>query len=68
MTGIEKAVEMAGGQAALGASLRPEVTQQAISKWLARGWLPADRAVEVEKRYGIAVRELLSPTLAKVLS
>lgn len=68
MTGIEKAVDMAGGQGPLGASLVPPVTQQAISKWLQRGWLPADRAVEIEKRYGIPARELLSPTLAKALS
>ncbi len=68
MTGIEQAVQKAGGQADLAAVLRPAVTQQAVSKWVARGWLPADRAVEVEKLYGIALRDLVSPTLAKVLS
>lgn len=68
MTGIERAVEMAGGQGPLGASLSPPVSQQAISKWLTRGWLPADRAVEVERIYNIDARTLLSPALVKVLS
>ncbi len=67
MTGIERAVAMARGQAELAAALKPAVTQQAISKWVARGFVPADRAVEIEKLYGIALRELVSPTLARVL-
>jgi hypothetical protein len=67
VTGIEKAIELAGGQEELGAMLSPPVSQQAISKWKARGYAPSDRAVEIARRLGIELRELLSPTLAKVL-
>lgn len=67
MTGIEKAIELAGGQEELGAMLVPPVSQQAVSKWKSQGYAPSDRAVEITRRLGVSVKELLSPTLAKVL-
>lgn len=68
MTGIERAVKMAGGQAELAARLDPAVTQQAISKWVARGWVPIDRAVEIGLLFDIPIGELASATLVKALS
>lgn len=58
-SGIEVAVEAAGGQAALAAKLG--VTQQAISVWKVRGWVPLGRAVEIEQVTGVARARLVNP-------
>lgn len=67
MTGIEQAVKMAGGQAELASLLDPAVTQQAISKWVTRGWVPTERAAEIEKLWAIPLRDLVSPALVEVV-
>lgn len=59
MTGIEEAVKAAGGQAELAAKLG--VTQQAISAWKVRGWVPLGRAVEIEQVTGVARGRLVNP-------
>lgn len=60
-TGIAEAVKAAGGQVKLASKLG--VTQQAISKWEARGWVPVRRALEIEAQYGIHRHRLLDPRL-----
>lgn len=60
-TGIAEAVKAAGGQVKLANKLG--VTQQAISKWEARGWVPVRRALEIEAQYGIHRHRLLDPRL-----
>ncbi len=65
MTGIEKAIELAKGQVNLATTLG--VRQQAVSQWLAQGWVPKDRAKEIEATFGIPRIELVSPKLRDLL-
>lgn len=64
-TGIARAVEVAGSQGLLAAVLG--VTQQMVSTWVRQGWVPKDRALEIEGLYGIPRRELVSPSLRDLL-
>lgn len=63
--GIFKAVKAAGSQTALADAMG--VTQQAINKWVKKGWVPVDRAIEIEGIYGIPRRELVSQKLRDLL-
>jgi len=45
-TGIAKAIRLAGNQSALGRLL--DLTPQAVQKWEAQGYVPAERCREVE--------------------
>lgn len=65
MTGIQKAIELAKGQVNLAKTLG--VRQQAVSQWLAQGWVPKDRAKEIEAIFGIPRIELISPKLRDLL-
>jgi len=58
LSGIEKAIEAAGGPAALARKLG--VTHQFVYQCRKRGWVPPVRAVEIEALYGIPRRELVS--------
>ena len=51
----------AGSQAALAEQLG--VSQQAISKWLRRGYVPIKRVLECEATYGVPRARLLDPRL-----
>lgn len=65
MAGIDKVVELAGTQRRLGERLG--VTQQMISKWVKRGYVPPERVVEIEAQYGVSRRELLKPSLISLV-
>lgn len=65
VTGIEKAIELAKGQVNLATKLG--VRQQSVSQWLARGWVPKERAKEIEATFGIPRIELVSPKLRDLL-
>lgn len=43
------------------------VTQQAVSAWLRRGWVPTKRAMEIEYLYGVPRQELINPRLANLI-
>lgn len=58
---VEQAVFAAGSQKAMATALG--VTQQAVSAWLAQGFVPASRAKEIEVLYGVPRAELISPKL-----
>ena len=60
-TGIEDAVRAAGSQGRLARALG--VSQQAVSSWLRRGFVPARRVVEIESQFGVPRSDLLSPRL-----
>jgi DNA-binding transcriptional regulator YdaS (Cro superfamily) len=59
------AVQEQGGQSEL--ARRVGVTQQAVNKWLRRGWVPAMRAVEVEQATGIPRQRLVNPRLRELV-
>lgn len=65
MTGIEKAIQRAGSMAAIADDLG--VRPQSVFKWRDRGYVPVDRVVEMEARYGIDRKELIDPKLADLL-
>jgi DNA-binding transcriptional regulator YdaS (Cro superfamily) len=66
MTGIKKAVDLAGGANVLAHKLG--VSHQAIYVWLRKGWVPPQRAIELEKLFGIPRAELFKPELAALLA
>lgn len=65
MTGIEIAVERAGNQTRLAEVLN--VRSQAVCQWVRRGYVPLNRALEIERRYAIPRRELIAPRLRKLI-
>lgn len=65
ISGIAEAVVLAGGQTKLAQQLG--VSQQAVSKWERRGYVPAHRVLEIETQYGIPRERLIEPRLADLL-
>jgi len=65
MTGIQKAITIAGSQKALGDHLG--VSQQAVSEWEKRGYVPVERIVEIEAEFGVERAELIDPRLRDLL-
>lgn len=43
------------------------MTVQAVYQWLKRGWVPHQRALEIEAKYGIPRVDLLKPTLVPIV-
>jgi len=64
-TGIADAIVAAGTQAELATELG--VTQQVVSRWLRRGWVPLRRANQIEQRYKIPRGRLANPRLMALL-
>ena len=64
MTGIKLAIDLAGGACALAHNLG--VTHQAIYTWAKRGWVPMQRAVQIEQTYNIPRAELLKPEIVAI--
>jgi DNA-binding transcriptional regulator YdaS (Cro superfamily) len=64
-TGIADALQQAGNQAHLAERLG--VSQQAVSIWLRRGWVPVRRALEIEAQFGVPRARLISPRLADLV-
>jgi len=74
MTGIQRAVLAAGGQRALAERLRSTIdgydcpSQQAISLWVRRGYVPNSRVAEIAAATGIDPQSLLAPELRQALA
>jgi hypothetical protein len=64
-TGIEQAIDVAGGQVKLAEALG--VTQQAVSIWLQRGFAPLKRIVEIETLFGVPRSRLINPRFADLV-
>jgi DNA-binding transcriptional regulator YdaS (Cro superfamily) len=64
-TGIEQAVANVGTQTEL--ATRLGVTQQVVSVWLRRGWVPLYRAAEIEHHTGISRQSLIKPRWRELL-
>ena len=58
-SGIERAIEAAGGMRALSRQLG--VSLQSVQNYKRRGWCSIQRAIEIEAQYGIPRAELVSP-------
>lgn len=65
MTGIERAIEVAGGEKALGELLG--VSQQAINKMKRRGYVTLQRAEQIANNFPIAVDQLVDPEVVRVM-
>ena len=64
-TGIAQASRIAGSQTKLAESLG--VTQQSVSLWFRRGYVPLLRALEIEMIYGVARHRLVSPRVRRLM-
>ena len=64
-SGIELAVEAATSQEALAQKLG--VSQQAVSEWVRRGWVPLRRAVEIEMLLAIPRVKLVNPRVLEMI-
>lgn len=64
--GIDTAVELAGSQGKLAQQLG--VSQQAVGKWVERGFTPLRRAQEIEAVYGVPRVALANPRTLELLS
>ena len=64
-TGIAEAIRAAGGQEALGESLG--VSQQVVSTWHKRGWVPLARVEQIARRYSIDRLRLMDPKVCALL-
>jgi DNA-binding transcriptional regulator YdaS (Cro superfamily) len=65
ISGIEQAVATVGSQENLAQQLG--VTQQAVSLWRKRGWVPPHRAPEIEHITGVHRHTLIKPRLRELL-
>jgi hypothetical protein len=66
LSGIQRAVKLAGGQNELGAMI--DVTQQNISKWCISGYVPLNRALQISELFDIPARSLVSPKIQSVFA
>lgn len=64
-SGIAQAIALAGSQEKLAARLG--IFKHAVQKWVARGYVPPARAIEIESEFGIPRRDLLDPRLWDLL-
>ncbi len=63
--GVSLAIRAAGTQQKLAALLG--VSQQAVSAWLDRGWVPLRRAQEIEASLGVPRAKLINPRIADLV-
>lgn len=66
LTGIQAAIRQAGGQVDLAKALG--VSQQAVSLWLRRGYVPPRHIVQIETLYGVPRARLIDPKIANLLA
>ncbi|HNC97199.1 MAG TPA: YdaS family helix-turn-helix protein [Myxococcota bacterium] len=65
--GIDRAVYAAGSQTRLAEALIPPVTSQAVCQWVRQGYVPPERALEIERLFGVPREDLLSPKLRELV-
>jgi DNA-binding transcriptional regulator YdaS (Cro superfamily) len=65
MSAIQRAVAMAGSQVKLAERLG--VSQPAVSSWIRDGYVPIERAAQIENQFGIPATTLVDPTIVNLL-
>jgi hypothetical protein len=65
-TGIAQAVAAMTSQAALAQALSEPCTQQAVSAWLAKGYVPTSRVSDIHRLTRVPKRDLVSPRLREI--
>lgn len=65
MNGITQAVEKAGDKRALANALN--VSTQAVYEWVAKGYVPPARAIEIERMFNIPRVSLVKAELAELI-
>lgn len=65
-SGIADAIIAAGNQSQLASRLG--VSQQVVSKWLCRGWVPLKRANEIEAKFSIPRGRLANPRILSLIT
>lgn len=65
-SGIAEAVDAVGSQGKLARQVG--VSQQAIGKWLAQGYVPTRRVIEVEQITGVPRARLIKAELVDLLA
>jgi hypothetical protein len=65
-SGIERAIEAAGGPLALAKLLK--VSHQVVYEWRKRGWVPPERALQLKERFKIPLAKLVNPKIGKLIS
>ena len=63
---LDAVIVLATSQEKLGEKLG--VSQAAVSKWLKRGYLPMNRAIEVESIYGVPRQKTMNPRVVQALA
>lgn len=66
LTGIDQAIRAIGSQTKLAAALG--CTQQNISTWLRRGYVPPAQAIAIEQATGVSRALLLDPRIVELLT
>lgn len=64
-SGIEAAIAAAGKQQLLADAIG--VSQQAVSRWRRRGYVPVCHVVQIEAQFGIPRKALVSPKVLGIL-
>jgi DNA-binding transcriptional regulator YdaS (Cro superfamily) len=64
-SGVADAVKHTGSQQKLADQLG--VSQQVVSQWLRRGWVPLRRAQEIEQITGVGRARLINPRIADLV-
>lgn len=62
---IDEAIRLAGSQVALARALG--VGEPAISGWVSRGWVPLERAKQMEVLFGVDRKKLVNPRIRELL-
>jgi hypothetical protein len=62
---VTKAVDAAGGATAVGRALG--VTYQAVCEWMKQGYMPAERAKQMELEFGVPRLDLMSPRVRSAI-
>lgn len=63
MTGLRKAIQMAGSQTELAKILG--IGKSNVSKWVTFGRVPAAQAIQIEQVFGIPARSLIGKISAR---